>query len=124
MINDKPGRDLDSKIAFKVFGYPEPYESPFNGEWCIKFPEAWKKVIRLPQYSTTWNGMQLVVEEMQRRGYSYRCGSYETVSSTWKHWANFEDELKECNTVVSDTLPHAVCKAALKALEDDNSADT
>lgn len=64
--------------------------------------------------STTWDGMRLVVEEMQRRGYNmvllmknaeYGCGFSKNVNKS---------------AVDSISAPHAVCLAALKALDGDS----
>lgn len=116
-INDQPGPELDRRIHEVVFHIDT---SNYQQEGKILRRRRKSGVIEsfpLPEYSTTWNGMQLVVDEMQRRGFEYRFGSYETVSFTWKHWAKFNDDIREYETITADSLPHAVCMAALSALE-------
>lgn len=63
--------------------------------------------------STSWASTQLVVEEMQRRGYDFSLKHYEGMSS-WRWAAQFAWRLNNPHT--ADTAPHAVCMAALSAL--------
>ena len=102
----QPGPELDVRIA-ELIGY-HSMTTAMNLDGTFGY---------IPAFSTTWQGMQLVVEEMQRRGFEYRFGSYATVSFTWKHWAKFNDDTKLYETITADSLPHAVCMAALSALE-------
>ena len=63
--------------------------------------------------SSSWNGMRLVVEEMQRRGFRVRMADQITL---WK--ARFFDMSTDLPTswVNAETAPHAVALAAVKAL--------
>ena len=118
-INDQPGPELDAKIAVKLFGWfwkDGKLWSPGHEDWTEEQISRWSGSKPDP-YSTEWDCMRLVVDEMQRRGFEYRFGSYETVSFTWKHWAKFNDDIREYETITADSLPHAVCMAALSALE-------
>lgn len=151
MINDKPGPELDINIAVNLMGFIPWLEQRGNYKFVVfrgpgdeepnRKSQNWENqmddrdkriditeidrmkhvVARLPEYSTTWNGMQLVVEEMQRRGFWFtlfnsegrHCAYFEKWSSDFELTGFFKGE--------SETLPHAVCIAATKALEDSQS---
>jgi hypothetical protein len=125
----KPGRELDCLVAEKFFGYKvewlpnprHPHEhgknvaiepmtcSPphlFKGWWC---PTYWE----IPHYSTDIAVAWQVVEKMQERDWMGVMIS-PAMGHGWKGWAvNFggDDSL-----VYGETLPEAVCKAALLAV--------
>ncbi|MBB6694400.1 hypothetical protein H7B90_23670 [Cohnella xylanilytica] len=125
----QPGPELDRRMAFEVMGFGatstsfDPntgiltIRSLREGESSVSFPSGIKKIEfvlggqEVPSYSTTWNGMQLVVEEMQRRGMSFTLKSWPEES---RYYANFD----KINGQFADTAPHAVCMAALSALEE------
>lgn len=119
----KPGTELDERVSSTLFGiHVTDYYSQI-GPYSIASSEAAKsyyldypngpEIPTVPPYSTTWNGMQLVVEEMQRRGYDFSLKHYEGMSS-WRWAAQFAWRLNNPHT--ADTAPHAVCMAALSAL--------
>jgi len=131
MINDKPGPELDKVIFEQVLKW-EKYH-PWPGTTWYVYPEKdddGETVYCDPNTlspSETWAGMQLVVEEMQRRGFSL---CINTVDHNSAAFINGEAELGTWHSNVksldkvnyrahADTAPHAVCMASLKALEDD-----
>ncbi|MFD2334672.1 hypothetical protein ACFSR7_35970 [Cohnella sp. GCM10020058] len=109
----KPGPELDRQIH-ELFGHSTlGYE--FRGNRLLKKKNGINTWMDLPGYSTTWEGMRLVVEEMQRRGWGYGIES----EGGGKYHARFcnpmEGAYAEKNG--ADTAPHAVCLAALSALQ-------
>lgn len=94
MINDQPGPELDAKVSRLLFGIIPPIPT-------------------LPEYSTTWSGMQLVVEEMQRRNWWIVLNSEGDKWSALFYW----DPNAEAFEEESDTAPHAVALAAIAVLE-------
>ncbi|RKN86771.1 hypothetical protein D7M11_02090 [Paenibacillus ginsengarvi] len=67
----------------------------------------------LPAYSTSWEGMRLVVEEMQRRGWDYRIESYRGDVS----FAFLQREHEGYSEEVGTELPYIATLAAIKALQ-------
>ena len=105
---DKPGPELDRIIATQLFGFEVHEELP------IMFETPDSPFVHIPGYSTDWNGMQLVVEEMQRRGYDFTLKHYEGMVGWW--WAaTFAKRIN--HPITAETAPYAVCKAAILALE-------
>lgn len=62
------GRELDVKVA-EALGWPI---TEMNGEWFVrvvtKFYEGQEALEPMPEFSTTWEGMGLLVEEARRQG--------------------------------------------------------
>jgi len=130
----QPGPELDRRMAFEVMGFGatstsfDPntgiltIRSLREGESSVSFPSGIKKIEfvlggqEVPSYSTTWNGMQLVVEEMQRRGFQFML--FQTNNMKWK--AVIYNGFTRSHIYAEAfeyTAPHAVCMAALSALE-------
>jgi hypothetical protein len=103
----RPGPELDRAIGEQLFGL-RVFVNPMGG-LCAEQGGSWA----LPLYSSTWSGLGLVVEEMERRGYSYTIQSadddYHYYVEMWKagaddHW------------MFGKSLAEATAKAALLAL--------
>ena len=122
MINDKPGPEFDLRIH-ELFGHSTlGYE--LRGKRLVKHTAGINRWMDLPEYSTTWNGMQLVVEEMQRRGWDYLASSL----TNGNHAMRFDKysiidgrEVEKTARADAPALPHATALAALKALEGSQS---
>ncbi|USG64005.1 hypothetical protein NDK47_24165 [Brevibacillus ruminantium] len=119
------GRELDAKVAEALGWDITPTAAKFNPENDIEVdyviddapaecPEGLKSVTgqiivrRLPDFSTTWEGMGVLVEEARKQGIYIdilpRANGYHIV---WgKRWAD--------NLVISDA-PYGVCIGLLKA---------
>ncbi|WP_042165563.1 BC1872 family protein [Paenibacillus gorillae] len=69
----------------------------------------------IPKYSTTWEGMRLVVDEMLKRGAEINIGFYED-------WDCSIDYKGTNYRSVSEHAPYAVCKAALLMLNSEVSS--
>jgi hypothetical protein len=112
----KPGPELDVQLA-KLFGYQIDWEGRhdkhplyLNGE------KGWFMV---PQYSTTWEGMRLVVEEMQRRGYAWRIEGLRAAFFDPYAGSPADDGSMVYAEALGETTPHAVVLAAIGALQDE-----
>lgn len=94
------GRELDVLVAARVMRLAIPAPSSIR-EW------------RPIQYSTTWEGMRLVVERM--RELKWLCQMQQQEDGKWE--AVFMNEDWEDEIKWADSLPRAVCLAALAAVE-------
>lgn len=101
----QPGRKLDALVAEVVMG-----NQIKNG---IEFPKGeLSGGVTLTRYSTSWEGMRLVVERMREMGFCFQV----TQDSKWD--AGFMNkEQEDFWSGDSDIAPHAVCLAALAAIE-------
>jgi hypothetical protein len=131
-------RDLDAALAEKLFGAKvELVEKAWSDDdWlhgdyptetdCIGIvnpnfkpggptPPAWV----VPGYSTTWEGMGLVVEEMRERGFcveiEYGPGSNSVVYATFVRTVP-----RAHGHAKTKPMPEAVARAARAALEEDD----
>lgn len=99
-MSDLPaGRELDVLVAARVMSLAIPAPSSIR-EW------------RPVQYSTAWEGMRLVVERMRELGWWVDL----TLRDEWQCKFHGYPRPREI-LGSSDTLPHAVCLAALAAVE-------
>lgn len=119
----QPGPELNKYIHERLFGKDlTGYEWPkhASGKSMVKQGNGFVWWEDIPEYSTTWSGMQLVVEEMQRRGWVYSLESQAILNYVAKFAKLSEsmDKIVESKFVYADTLPRAVCMAALSALEE------
>ena len=120
-------RELDAKLAVK-FGYKisedgtEVYQPDHGTTSNFADREVAEMYMRavVPSYSTTYEGMGLVIEEMRKRGWdvalhlpSVDCGHKPYVLLTGPEKRH--DALS--GPYEADTAPLAVAKAALAALE-------
>lgn len=94
------GRELDALVAETVMTWVLGSGSP---------PFA---------FSTTWEGMRLVVERMRELGFTWQLYSADRVAEDWLVCISKFDG--RCHNRVSvkkaPDLPHAVCLAALEAV--------
>jgi hypothetical protein len=113
ILERKPGRELDALVAEKVMGLPQPYLSPFNGEWVIKHEEKWKPIERLQNYSTDISAAWEVVEKFE----SYKLSKLPDGDVRIKYGGQYQcfiNANKNCG--YGSTAPEAICKAALLAV--------
>ncbi|WP_429845357.1 hypothetical protein [Brevibacillus sp. FIR094] len=102
------GRVLDVKVAealgYEVGKFPPDYYIVVDGE-----------IEALPQFSTTWKGMGVLVEEAIKKQDVYLKleadphGGNEAGAWDEREWRNY-------GPMTSDSAPHAVCMAFLKAM--------
>jgi hypothetical protein len=125
-MKTKPGRELDALIAEKVFKNLEPMDVV---------------PLHIPHYSTDIAAAWLVVEKLRELNFSSDVSSYPTsrkwlkpphegaLASSWtlqttkecyqccitRYEVDFGGWIVVCDPV-ADTAPHAICLAALKAM--------
>lgn len=131
MLVYEAGRELDRELAL-AFEYEviTEHEDLRRGQTCQHEKGSialygLKYILRLPggksvswAPSTSWEGMRLVVEEMQKRGYLIEVDQFQwdlynvrwrhAATGAWTRWMRFE------------SLPHAVAIATLSALRGEN----
>ena len=109
----KAGRELDAKIAEKVFP---------DKEWLstnILDFNFWE----VPAYSTDIKAAWLVVEKMNLLVAYQLCQSHNASKWLITHVHKDFDDTEECwleNYVCADTAPEAICLTALKIMEAEN----
>ena len=103
------GRELDVAVAQAIW------------EWKLN-----PKLVGLPFYSSDISAAWMVVEKMMKLGYRYVLrGNFE---GNGLHWCGFDQQewadlnpLWQCKPC--DSLPVAICRAALLAMEDSDGMD-
>lgn len=110
------GRELDIAVGKLVFGCTvrkqrnrERYDLIIPGgvnsiDWTTE-AGAWSG---MPPLSSTWQGMGLVVEAMEKRRLGFRLNGY--------YHAAFFHDTKPCHWVTDDSASLAVARAALLAV--------
>ncbi len=113
----KAGRKLDSLISEKIFGEKYPYNKMFKDYYrpWVEDPIAYEEC---PHYSTNIKSAWEVVEKLLTM--------LPNQDFHVEHWADEENsgwQVSSCyelggwkDWVRAETLPHAICLAALKAL--------
>lgn len=133
------GRELDAFVAERVLGwtfYEDDDESgwrlPDSDEWAMdehddeslwdnlagRLNRGWDLGSDVPLFSSTWQGMSLVIEALEKREWAL-CLDRALDLTTWD--ASFvrrtETRVDVPGAVTADSAPLAVCRAALAALE-------
>ncbi|MBB6676493.1 hypothetical protein H4Q31_04035 [Cohnella lubricantis] len=105
---------MDAKLAH-LFGWYKKHDEQFKLD--MWHSNTSKYATSSLDFSTTWNGMQQVVEEMQRRGWDFALESltYDGIKYHARFFERIEGGYGEYDSEAS--FPHAVCMAALSALE-------
>lgn len=117
-MNDlKPGRELDALIAEKVMGWTEIDLDPAKRSNSYNYGFGINPVHGIenafPNYSTDIAAAWPIVEMFKERGdYKIEISAYPKDSC----WTIKAYGKKSCTTSAK-TLPHAICLAALKAIE-------
>lgn len=119
MTDLKPGRDLDALIAEKVMGWTPNYPGgwphpPKNIPNRKKYIDSHDGTTVIPAYSTSIEAAWEVVDKLGGNMFQLH---YDTRYGTEgvKGWSVILDGSVMCQFV--DTAPHAICLAALKAVE-------
>ncbi|RXZ78049.1 hypothetical protein EBB07_28755 [Paenibacillaceae bacterium] len=97
----EPGRELDEVFA-ELIGY-RFLTTQLNSDGTFG---------TIPPYSTTWEGIRFVEQEMQLRGYQLALFHFEGLVG-WRWSARFKND----DMSTTDSAPHAVCLAAIRALQ-------
>lgn len=102
----KPGRELDVKVA-EALGL-KPTATAIR--WIISLRG---EVMDLPHFSTTWEGMGVLVKEAKKQGPHIDIMTWPSDYTAQVFDAG--DSTKLVATATSKEAPHAVCLAFLKA---------
>lgn len=117
----KPGRGLDEKVALEVMGwsyqtFPKSHVS-HHKHWYATSPcpgdprhDSYRGLVH--RFSTKINRAWEVIEKMQERGYVFGIDNFspDTISAEF-HKADISARIH------ADDAPHAICIAALLAVE-------
>lgn len=102
-----PGRELDALIAEKVMGISK---ERLHSEYCYK------------NYSTditdAWEVMDAISERGRRDGCSYWRGQVDTYGTCSWYFSDPGSEGLPFVSVIGKSVPHAICLAALKVVEE------
>ncbi|KPV60741.1 hypothetical protein QJ48_04255 [Paenibacillus sp. A3] len=106
----QPGPELDRQIDEVLFGRTF---TEFPRGFCYHNGRGWREAA---PYSTTWEGMGLVVEEMQRRGLDVHIDFVTFGRNKLVDCAIIRNGLEMAHLSMMPNAPHAVAMAALLAL--------
>jgi hypothetical protein len=123
-----PGRELDQLIAEKVMGL-RVFSQGKSHDGPVYSPDRMFGEEPIPQYSTDIKAAWEVVEEVTKK-LNWNCGDREkylpvihrsriTIESNWR--CGWTDSYLDCSEfeAESESVPHAICLAALKAVGDE-----
>ena len=111
----KPGRDLDALIAEKVFGWKRIDPELFG--WHDHDGDYMKKICDVPFYSTSIEAAWEVVNNFESREYDVQLILSHGEQVKCRIGKMIDILFNSSGFVYSDTAPHAICLAALKAVE-------
>lgn len=111
-------RELDALVAEKVMGWTlvkgdRERGSPIANELGGL---AGMMCGTIPRYSTTGDGMLAVIEAMHKRGWSCSAEGPDLFGGCWAEFSQMEGKMMRGPDGDADSLPRAVCLAALQAL--------
>lgn len=136
MPEELTGRALDAMVAEKVMGW-KWFVHPEEPRAFLASPKSLDQMERMgwlpddgrearemgfsiPAYSSTWEGLGLVVDEMERRKWAWKIQKvYRGEGAADGHYALFTSGGQEGYSLAL-TAPEAVARAALKALGEVN----
>lgn len=116
-----PEREVDAVLAERLFGWhairsrPNRWNQP--DVFGVRNPGDWEYAV--PAYSTTYEGMGLVLEAMHARGYHWRSG--QNGDGYYSHFYSSVWAKPGSSAGPLESLPMAVALAALAALSDEQS---
>jgi len=122
MTDLKPGRELDALIAERVMGYKRAHmddpEINFAGDiWLNPNGTKYLHTAALPEYSTSIEAAWEVVEKLHELGFFFDL-HWDLNTSVWTTSFKKSSDISEPNFYSKEReAPHAICKAALKAVE-------
>ena len=114
----KPGRSLDKEVHQEVFGVPLVESVCENLAWVDEprpYTRKGKRSVHVPHYSTSIEAAWEVVEKLCEHG----CTVFTEYTADEEDGCALVDVDPETGEevlhAVADTIPHAICLAALKA---------
>jgi hypothetical protein len=116
----KPGRELDALVAEKVMGYkvtdwPTGKEFPITSAIAAGVLSEFQQS-RIPSYSTDIAAAWQVVDKMKSLGCFIKVHNCDH-RGEWGCWCTHPGRVLSESFAVEDTAPHAICLAALKAVD-------
>lgn len=107
----KTNRELDVEVAKKVLKLNVWFDNVKNDWYCFH-PNKPDHIVILPKYSTEPDYAYVIVKQLQNFGYFCNIGSNtENETIVWR--ATFYKTKKSQTPVSGDSLPQAICLAAL-----------
>ncbi|WGV61286.1 hypothetical protein QIH01_09120 [Brevibacillus brevis] len=100
------GRELDKQVA-EALGW-EPYLDEDFADWATD-GHGW-----VPKFSTTWDGMGVLVEEAAKQGIAIQLIS-RFIDGVFIDFQCLDIAEKRLHGTISGKAPHAVCLAFLKS---------
>src|SRR5689334_23099085 len=111
----KPGPELDRYFA-EIAGIRTEYDSE-EGRYMTYTDSPFGEILTPFEPSTSWKGMRLVVEEMQRRKYAWRIEGLRAAFFDPYAGSPADDGTMVYAEALGETTPHAVVLAAIEALQ-------
>lgn len=109
-MTNKPGPELDAQLA-RSFGHDVQLISAYSYEIPHPRIKMYGGSAPIPKYSTTWEGIGLVVGEMDRREWGL------TLNYDGEQWLAAFLGHKDVPYAEAETAPHACALAAISALQ-------
>lgn len=115
ILNMPAGREMDILVAEKVMGWTRKYVGEFGNQiWDSPSQGAYLEDA-IPNYSTDIASAWEVVEKMKEEGFQFVIGTSELFGKPVRYFVEFKKEgtAFSHNRVYTDTVPLAVCRAAM-----------
>lgn len=110
------GRELDVKVA-EALGYQGvKYGKDELGEYAYMISSkgySLGKTIHVPRFSTTWEGMGVLVEEAKKQGIAFRVET-RFIDGSFFDYQCLASNGQTFGMATSGTAPYAACLALLK----------
>jgi len=114
----QPGPDLDVEIARDVLKF-NVWQDEETEIWLCFDPRVPDHRVPVPKYSTDTDHAYRIVHEFQNRGYMIHFGSSvidEIILWKVTIFVKDSEQKQELTPTIGETLPHAICLAALDVL--------
>lgn len=108
------GRELDAKVA-EALGYTRREEPIFDdGETINGYVIGDRWYSHIPGFSTTWEGMGVLMEEARKQGIYLAAGGFKE-GYMGEAWVMHDKEYINSSSVENITAPAAVCMAFIQS---------
>lgn len=108
-----PGPALDLEVAKNVFGYAVILDTATNVNTI--WHKARNEYVPVPQYSTILELGHMVLTEMTKKGWDCNISSEVGEEIVWR--AQFARRGHKAPADKGQSIPHAICRAALTAIQ-------
>lgn len=113
----QPGRELDAKVAEVVMGWAPHFRNTafyVKAELRLAIMASFEMHVSGWKPSESWEGMRLVLERMRELGWTPYMAIHE---ERWDEWNVTFVKVNAAFSRTAAEMPHAVCLAALAAIE-------